>query len=136
MRGRDVGELLLLSVLWGAAYLFMRAAVPAFGPAPLAALRLGMAGLLLAPLMLARGGLPGLLAHPRQLLVQGIPLTALPFLLLAFASLHITAGLVAVLNATAPLFAALIGHYVLKERLGRWRVAGLVLGFGGVGVLT
>jgi drug/metabolite transporter (DMT)-like permease len=42
---------------------------------------------------------------------------------------------VAVLNATAPLFAALIAHYVLKERLGRWRTCGLVIGFAGVGVL-
>lgn len=132
MRPRDVVELLLLSVLWGAAYLFMRAAVPAFGPAPLVALRLGLAALLLLPVMLLRGGLPVLLAHPRPLLALGVPFTAVPFMLLAYASLHITAGLVAVLNATAPLFAALIAHFVLKDRLGRWRTLGLVIGFAGV----
>jgi len=135
MRPRDVVELLLLSLLWGAAYLFMRAAVPAFGPAPLVALRLGLAAVLLFPVMLLRGGLPSLRAHPKQLLVLGVPYTALPFMLLAFASLHITAGLVAVLNATAPLFAALIAHYLLKERLGRWRALGLVIGFAGVAML-
>ncbi len=135
MRPRDVAELLLLSLLWGAAYLFVRAAVPAFGPAPLVALRLGLAALLLAPVMLARGGWPVLRAHPKQLLTLGVPLTAVPFMLLAFASLHITAGLVAVLNATAPLFAGLIAHYLLKERLGVWRACGLVVGFAGVGVL-
>jgi drug/metabolite transporter (DMT)-like permease len=135
MRPRDLAELLLLSFLWGAAYLFVRAAVPAFGPAPLVVLRLGLAALLLLPVLLLRGGWPTLRAHPRQLLMLGVPFTALPFLLLAFASLHITAGLVAVLNATAPLFAGLIAHYVLKERLGAWRAAGLVVGFAGVGVL-
>ena len=118
MRPRDVIELLLLSLLWGAAYLFMRAAVPAFGPAPLVALRLGLAAVLLFPVMVLRGGLPLLRAHPRQLLTLGIPYTALPFMLLAYASLHITARLVAVLNATAPLFAALMAHYLLQERLG------------------
>jgi drug/metabolite transporter (DMT)-like permease len=128
-------ELLLLSVLWGAAYLFMRAAVPAFGPAPLIALRLGLAAVLLLPVLALRGGLPALRAHPKQLLVLGVPYTALPFMLLAYASLHITAGLVAVLNATAPLFAALIAHYLLKERLGVWRACGLVVGFAGVAVL-
>ena len=61
---------------------------------------------LLLPLLVLRGGVPALRAHPRQLLMLGLPLTALPFMLLAYASLHITAGLVAVLNATAPLFAA------------------------------
>lgn len=135
MRPQDVIELLLLSLLWGAAYLFVRAAVPAFGPAPLVALRLGMAALLLLPLMLWRGGLAGLLGHPRQLLILGIPFTALPFMGLAWSSLHLTAGLVAVLNATAPLFAALVAHFVFKERLGAWRALGLVVGFAGVGVL-
>jgi drug/metabolite transporter (DMT)-like permease len=135
MRLQDLAELLLLSLLWGAAYLFVRAAVPAFGPAPLVALRLGMAALLLLPWMLLRGGWPTMRAHPRQLLMLGIPFTAVPFMGLAWASLHITAGLVAVLNATAPLFAGLIAHYVLKERLGVWRAWGLVIGFAGVGVL-
>ena len=135
MRARDVVELLLLSVLWGAAYLFMRAAVPAFGPAPLVATRMGLAALLLLPVLVLRGGLPALRAHPRQLLVLGVPYTALPFMLLGFASLHITAGLIAVLNATAPMFAALIAHFLLKEHLGPWRAGGLFVGFAGVVVL-
>jgi len=135
MRPQDAIELVLLSLLWGAAYLFMRAAVPAFGPAPLVVTRLALAAVMLLPVLVLRGGLPALRAHPRQLLLLGVPFTALPFLLLAFASLHITAGLVAVLNATAPLFAALVTHYALKERLGPWRAWGLVVGFGGVALL-
>lgn len=136
MRPHDVVELLLLSLLWGAAYLFMRAAVPAFGPAPLVALRLGIAALMLLPVMLWRGGWPALRAHPWQMLVLGVPFTALPFMMLGFASLHITAGLVAVLNATAPLFAALVAHVTRAERLTPWRTAGLAIGFGGVALLT
>lgn len=132
---RDVIDLLLLSVLWGAAYLFMRAAVPAFGPAPMIFLRFGLAALLLLPIMLWRGGWPVLRAHPREMLILGVPYTALPFILLAYGSLHLTAGLVAVLNATAPLFAALFAHYFLKDRLGFWRAVGLVIGFAGVGLL-
>ena len=135
MAARDVVDLLLLSLLWGAAYLFMRAAVPAFGPAPMIALRFGLAALLLLPIMLWRGGWPVLRAHPRELLIVGVPYTAVPFMLLAYGSLHLTAGLVAVLNATAPLFAALFAHYFLKDRLGFWRATGLVIGFAGVGVL-
>lgn len=136
MRPQDVVELLLLSLLWGAAYLFMRAAVPAFGPAPMIALRFAIAVLLLAPVLVWRGAAPALLAQPRPLLVLGVAFTAVPFMLLAYASQHITAGLVAVLNATAPLFAALIAHYFLSERLGAWRACGLVVGFGGVALLT
>ena len=132
MRTRDLVELLFLSLLWGAAYLFMRSAVPAFGPAPLVALRLGLAAFMLLPLLLWRGGLPSMRAHPWALLVLGIPFTALPFLMLAYASQHLTAGLVSVLNATSPLFAALVAHQFAKEHLGRWRVLGPVIGLLGV----
>lgn len=126
----------MLSLLWGAAYLFMRAAVPAFGPAPMIALRMGIAAVVLLPLLAMRGGLPQLTARPRALLVQGLLYTALPFLMLGWSAQHLTAGLLAVLNATAPLFAALLAQLVFHERLGRWRVAGLVIGFAGVLVLT
>ena len=135
MRPRDVIELLLLSVLWGGAYLFTRAAGPAFGPAPLVSMRLGIAALMLLPIVAWRGGWPQLRANPCALFMVGVPFTALPFMLMTWGALHITAGLSAVLNATAPMFAALVAHFVLKERLGAWRSGGLMLGFAGVLVL-
>jgi drug/metabolite transporter (DMT)-like permease len=135
MRPRDVIELLFLSLLWGGAYLFTRAAVPAFGPAPLVSMRLGIAALLLLPIVYYRGGWPQLRARPRALFMVGVPFTALPFMLMTWGALHITAGLSAVLNATAPMFAALVAHFVLKERLGAWRAGGLLMGFVGVLIL-
>ncbi len=135
MRPRDVIELLLLSVLWGGAYLFTRAAVPAFGPAPLVSMRLGIAALILLPIVFYRGGWPQLRASPRALFMVGVPFTAAPFMLMTWGALHITAGLSAVLNATAPMFAALVAHFVLKERLGAWRAGGLLMGFVGVLIL-
>ncbi len=135
MRPRDVIELLVLSLLWGSAFLFTRAAAPAFGPASLVAMRLGIAALLLLPIVLWRGGGPQLCARPRTLLIVGVPYTALPFLVMTWAALHITAGLAAVLMSTAPMFAALVARFVLNERLGVLRSGGLVLGFAGVLVL-
>lgn len=132
MRSRDVIELLVLSVLWGGAYLFTRAAVPAFGPLPLVSMRLGIAALILLPILVYRGLLPQLTARPRTLFIVGVPFTALPFTMMTWGALHISAGLSAVLNATAPMFAALIGYAFMRERLGTWRIAGLLLGFAGV----
>ena len=129
-------ELLLLSLLWGSAYLFTRAAVPAFGPASMIALRMLIAALVLLPLLAWRGGISGLWLRPRPLLVQSVVFTAVPFLLLAFAAQHLTAGMLAVMNATAPLFAALLAHLTQVERLSRWRWLGLLIGFAGVGMLT
>ena len=135
MRPRDVVELLLLSLLWGSAYLFTRSAGPAFGPAELVALRFGIAALMLLPFVLWRGSFAALRARPGTLLIVGVPYTALPFLMMTWGALHLTAGLSAVLMATAPMFAALVARFAWREPLGAWRATGLVLGFGGVLVL-
>jgi drug/metabolite transporter (DMT)-like permease len=136
MRWRDLFELCVLAVLWGSAYLFIRSAVPEFGPVPLIALRLGISAVVLAPLLLGRGGLSALRRGARPLLVQGVLLSAVPFVLLAWASLSLSAGLTAILNATSPLFAALVAQLWLGERIGRWRALGLAIGFAGVLVLV
>ncbi|MFN9774355.1 MAG: DMT family transporter [Burkholderiales bacterium] len=136
MRWRDGFELCVLALLWGSAYLFIRSAVPEFGPVPLIALRLGISALVLAPLLVGRGGLRALHRNARPLLVQGVAFSAIPFVLLAWASLSMSAGLTAILNATSPLFAAIVAHLWLAERIGRWRALGLAIGFAGVLVLV
>ena len=125
-------ELLALAAIWGGSFLFMRLAGPAFGPAPLAALRALGAVLLLLPLLAWRGELGALRRHGRAIAWVGITNSALPFLCFAYASLAITAGLSSIFNATTPLWGALIAWAWLKDRPSRSRRAGLVLGFLGV----
>lgn len=74
--------------------------------------------------MLSRGGFAPLRRRVRALLIVAVPYTALPFLMMSWGALHFTAGLSAVLRATAPMFAALVARFVLGERLGAWRAAG------------
>jgi drug/metabolite transporter (DMT)-like permease len=137
LRPRHVALLLLLSFLWGTAYLFMRASAPAFGAAPMIFLRMALASLLvLLPLTIARTGLAPLRDNWRRMLVMGGAFTALPFLGLGYSALAIEAGLMAILQSTAPLFAAIVGHLWLGERVTRSRAAGLAVGFAGVGVLV
>jgi drug/metabolite transporter (DMT)-like permease len=61
--------------------------------------------------------------------------SAIPFSLLAYSTLSLTAGFTSILNSTSPLFAAIVGWLWLKDRLGVTRVIGLFLGFTGVIVL-
>jgi drug/metabolite transporter (DMT)-like permease len=136
MRVRDLLELCFLALLWGSSFLFIRAAVPEFGPIPLVALRLGISAVVLTPVLLARGGLESMRGSGRALLVHGTLYAALPFTLLAWAAVSMTAGLVAILNATTPLFAAIVAHLWMSERIGRWRALGLAIGFAGVLVLV
>jgi drug/metabolite transporter (DMT)-like permease len=132
LRARDALELVTLAALWGASFLFMRIAVPAFGPVALVFLRVAGAALLLAPLLAARGELASLRRHWRAIAVVGALNSALPFLCFAYAALSITAGLSAILNSATPLFAAVVSWLWLGDRMTRLRIAGLAIGFAGV----
>ncbi len=132
MKPRDLIELLALAAIWGASFLFMRVAVPAFGPWALAGVRVLGASAFLLPLLLARGEWGALRQHWRPIFLVGITNSALPFLCFGYAALAITGGLSAIFNATTPLWGALIGWLCLKDAPGRNRTLGLWIGFAGV----
>ena len=137
MRPRDLFDLLLLAALWGASFLFMRIAAPQFGPVPLVELRVAIAALFLLPLLALRGGARELSpARWRAIGVIGVINSALPFSLFGYALLSVTAGFAAILNATAPLFGAIVAYVWLKDKLTSVRVVGLGIGFLGVVVLV
>ena len=132
----DLLRLTLLSALWGASFLFMRIVGPELGPAWTTECRVLIAGLALLALQYARGQRSAWRAHWRPLLVVGAFNTALPFTLLTFAALSLTAGYLAILNATASMWGALIGWLWLKRPLTRSRVAGALLGVLGVALVV
>ena len=136
MRPRDTAELCMLAALWGASFLFMRQAAPDFGPVGLIFVRVLFAALFLLPILVWRGQAGELLRHAGPLAVVGLLNSALPFVLIAWALLSLTAGFASIVNATAPLWAALVAWLWFGERLTRWRAAGLAIGFVGVGVLV
>lgn len=133
---RWVVDFALLAALWGISFLFMRLATLEFGPVPTAALRVAVATAILLPLVAWNGHLPVLRRHWRPVLAVGLVNSALPFACFAFALLHITTGLSSILNATVPLFGAVVAWAWLGERPGVSRTLGLALGFGGVAALT
>jgi drug/metabolite transporter (DMT)-like permease len=132
LRPRDIVELIALAALWGGSFLFMRVAVPAFGPYALVFLRVAGASLLLVPLLAMHGELATLRRHWRTIAVVGFTNSALPFLCFAYAALSITAGLSAIFNSATPLFAAIVAWLWLGDRMTPLRVVGLAIGFGGV----
>ncbi len=132
MKTIDLVELILLAALWGASFLFMRLAAPEFGPISLAAVRVGLASLMLLPLLAQRGQLAELGRHWRGLLLVGVLNSAIPFALFSFAALSITTGLSSILNATVPLWTAIVAFLWLRQGLTPLRVLGLVIGFAGV----
>jgi drug/metabolite transporter (DMT)-like permease len=136
MRPRDAVELVALAALWGGSFVFMRLGASEFGPVALVALRVAGAALLLVPLLALQGQFGALRRLWRAILVVGVLNSALPFLGYAYAALSITAGLSAIFNATAPLFAALVAWGWLGDRLAWTRWLGIGVGLAGVALLA
>jgi drug/metabolite transporter (DMT)-like permease len=132
MKPQDTAELLALEALWGASFLFMRLGAADFGPVALAALRVGLAAVVLLPLLWQRGQMSALRDHWSAIAVVGVVNSAVPFVLFGVAALSLNAGLSSIFNASAPLWGALIAWVWLGERLTQVRVFGMAMGFGGV----
>lgn len=128
-------ELLLLGALWGASFLFMREGAPQFGPIPLILLRTGIAAIFLLPIVFWLRQHNSIVLHWRPILVVGLTNTAIPFCFFAYTSLFLGAGFTSILNATAPMFAALIAFVWLGQKLSKVAVLGLLTGFAGVALL-
>ncbi len=135
MKISDMAELLLLAALWGGSFLVMRIASPVLGPVWLIESRVLLAGVALLPLVIRQSHLKQMRQQAVPLLVVGCINSAIPFLLLAFASISLPAGFTSILNATAPLFGTVIATIWVKERLSFSRMTGFALGFAGVVVL-
>lgn len=136
MNTASLFRLFLLSAIWGASFLFLRIGAPALGPALLIFYRVGLAALFLLLVGLYLKKTLNSRQHWRHFLMLGFFNSALPFLLFAFAAKTVSASLLSILNATAPIWAAVIGVLGMQKRLAAKPLAGLLLGVVGVAVLA
>ena len=131
-----VREFFLLAGIWGSSFLFMHLGAAEFGALPTAGLRVTLASVFLLPILVQRGHWSALRDHWPRVLLAGVINSAIPFALYAWAVMQITTGLASILNATVPLFGAIVAWLWLGERIGRLRSFGLALGFLGVALLA
>lgn len=136
MGGRDVLSLVILGAIWGGSFIFMRVAAPEFGVFALVEVRTVLATLVMLPFMFALGGWRDIRLHWWKIAFIGVINTAVPFVLFNYSSLYLEAGINAILNATAPMFGALVALLWLGDKLKASSVFGLFVGFLGVVVLS
>jgi drug/metabolite transporter (DMT)-like permease len=134
---RDAGLLLLLSSIWGASFLFIKLGVEELEPSVVVLGRLALGATLLLPLVAARGGLTPLRGTLGPLLVLGALNNALPFWLLGFAGTRLDSGMIAVIQAAAPIFTVVLALRIdPSQRVTGLRLAGIAIGFAGVALLV
>ena len=133
--------LLVVAGIWGASYLFIKVAVEEIEPTAMMDLRLLLAAAVLVPFVAVRLGIARAAAEIRATglgaFILGVSNMALPFTLIAWGEKHIDSGVAAIANSTVPIFVALLAiRFNPGERVTGVRLAGVMLGLVGVGVLT
>lgn len=136
MSSANLFRLIFLAAIWGGSFLFLRIAAPVLGAAVLIEYRVLCAALFLAAIALALKKPLNLRAHWKHYLILGLFNSALPFLLFAFAARTLSASLLAVLNATTPLWGTLIAAVWSRHMVSGKVVLGLLLGTCGVALLV
>jgi drug/metabolite transporter (DMT)-like permease len=131
------GLLFLLSILWGCTFFFGKIAREEMSAFTIVLFRVGIAAAILAIAVQLSG-----LQFPKGLkawwpfLVMGLLNNVLPFSLIFWGQKEIGAGLASVLNASTPLFGAIVAHLVTDdEKLRSNRLIGVLIGIAGVAVL-
>ena len=140
---RDYALLVTLSAIWGASFLFIKLAIVEVTPVTMAAVRIVIAFGLLYVLARANGQIPkwsmaregrGLWGH---FIFIGVLGNGLPFTLVSWGEVEITASLAAILIGVMPVFTVIFAHGFGVERLtGARRLAGIGAGFAGLILLT
>ena len=133
--------LAIVAAIWGASYLFIKVAVDEVEPAAMMFFRLVLASAVLVPLIVWRLGRRDAVQDVRatgwRSFGVGLLNAALPFTLIAWGEKHIDSGIAAIANASVPIFVVLLAlRFNPSERVRGLRLAGILVGLVGVGVLT
>jgi drug/metabolite transporter (DMT)-like permease len=126
-----------ICVVWGTTFLAIRVAIETIPTLLVTAVRFTSAGLLLLGLARVAGArFPRSGAVWRDQILAGVLMAGAGNTLVVYAEHALSSGMAALLGATIPIWMALMESLFGMDRLSRGKVAGLVLGFGGVGLLV
>lgn len=133
----NLGLQMLLGIIWGASFMFIKVGVAEIGSFAFPWLRVLIGAVVLYLVIRLRGKqIPSDWRTWRLFAVQGTLGIALPFAALAWGSQYIPSGLSAILNATMPMFTYVIAVLTGSEKLRAGSALGLLIGLAGILVLT
>lgn len=131
------GMLLALATVWGGSFFFNEIAVREVPVLTVVVSRVALAAIILLAIVRLRGE-----RMPRDRRVwaaffgMGLLNNVIPFTLIVWGQQHIASGVASILNAATPLFAVLLAHLLTRdERMTGGKLAGVLIGFGGVAVM-
>ncbi len=138
MKLKEWAAFVVLGLIWGSSFLWIKIGVESITPMVLVTLRVSFGLLaLLVVMAVQRQPFPRDRATIMKFVFMGIFNTVIPFLLITWGETKIESSLASILNAATPLFVIVIAHFWLHdEKITGARLGGLAMGFGGVVVLV
>ncbi len=137
MTTMEWGLLIFLSVLWGGSFFFNGVAVKELPTFTVVVCRVAFGAMILYLILRLMG--QNMPTSPRvwgAFFVMGFMNNVVPFSLIVWGQLHIGSGVASILNATTPVFAVIIAHWLTHdEKMTRGRLLGVIIGFIGVAVM-
>ncbi|MGC4815455.1 DMT family transporter [Micromonospora sp. DT228] len=133
MSRSSLARLVLLALLWGSSFLWIKLALRGFSPMQIVVVRLALGVIVLAPIAGIRGlGWPKGLGTWGHLFVAALVANVIPYTLFGVAEQNIGSNVAGVLNATTPLWTVFVALLVgIERKIDSRRVCGLILGFAG-----
>jgi len=130
--------LITLAVLWGGSFFFNEIALTGVKPFTLVLARVLIAAVALNIIVLATGNrMPGSLKLWGSFLMMGLINNLVPFSLLSWGQIRISASLASILIATTPVWTVVFANFLTKdERMTPNKLVGLLFGLAGVVVMV
>lgn len=128
--------LLILASLFGSSFIYLKIAVPSLGPIFLIECRVIIAALFLIGYAFLIKQKVDIKSLWKEFLILGAINAVIPFVLIAYAELYISASLASIINSTTPLFSAVISILWLKESKNNRMFYGIIIGCIGVLILV
>lgn len=128
--------LLIPSALWGSSFMFMHHLSPVFGPVLTATIRIIVASIALLIFLQIQNESMDWKKNYKLYALIGVMNSAIPFSLYAYAALYIPSSLSVIINSTSPMFGAMFGIFILKDKMSLKTAIGLLLGTIGVGFVS
>lgn len=126
--------LVVLSIIWGSSFILIKKSLQYYGPFQVGALRVLIAGLLLAPVALMN-----ISKFPKQrwkwLAVAGITGNFIPMFLFPLAETEVSSSIAGIINSMMPIFVIIVGALFWSFETSRKQMLGVFISFTGACIL-
>lgn len=139
---RQIGQLVLMSALWGAVFLLIKYALVDFSPVEVAFFQAAIGAVGLFAIVLYEGGraramMGDILRRPLPAVLLGLLAIAAPFILISVGEISVPSGLAGVLLSSTPMFVAVFAlRFDRSAEINRVQAVGLIVGLVGVALVV